>query len=153
MGMFRLSKKMVYALEAVVDVAYNAGEHPAQSRDITKRQGIPQRYLEQVMQRLVRAGVLKGVRGPRGGYRLARERRRITVGEVARVLEDADEAQDPLAREDISELADRVVRPLWRDLGETIMKELDAITIEDLCQSAHAKGVESQSGERVQFDI
>ena len=153
MGMFRLSKKMVYALEAVVDIAYNAGEQPAQSRDITKRQGIPQRYLEQVMQRMVRAGVLKGVRGPRGGYILARERRRITVGEVVRVLEDADEAQNPLERNGISELADRVVRPLWHDLRDTIMKELDAITIEDLCRSAHAKGIESQPKERIQFDI
>ena len=153
MAMFRLSKKMVYALEAVVDIAYNAGEDPAQSRDITKRQGIPQRYLEQVMQRLVRAGVLKGVRGPRGGYRLARERRRITVGQVARVVDDGEDGQDPLAGGNGSELATRVVRPLWRDLSETIMKELDSIPIEDLCQRAQAKGIDSQSGERVQFDI
>lgn len=151
--MLRLSKKMVYALEAVVDIAYNSGAEPAQSRDITKRQGIPQRYLEQVMQRLVRAGVLKGVRGPRGGYRLARERRRITVGQVARVVNDADAAQDPLAGDDCSELAKRVVRPVWRDLGEAMLKELDAITIEDLCQRANAKGIESKAGERVQFDI
>ena len=153
MAMFRLSKKMVYALEAVVDIAYNSGEDPAQSREITERQGIPQRYLEQVMQRLVRAGVLKGVRGPRGGYRLARERRRITVGQVARVVDDADDAHDPLAGDDGSELARRVVRPLWRELGETIMKELDSITIEDLCQRANAKGIDSKAGERVQFDI
>ena len=153
MAMFRLSKKMVYALEAVVDIAYNVGEDPAQSRDITNRQGIPQRYLEQVMQRLVRAGVLKGVRGPRGGYRLARERRRITVGQVVRVVDDGEGGQDPLAGGNGSELATRVVRPLWRDLSETIMKELDSITIEDLCQRAQAKGIDSQSGERVQFDI
>lgn len=70
--MLQLSKKTRLALEAVVDVAYNARPDPVQSRDITKRQGIPQRYLEQVMQHLVHAGILKGVRGPRGGYRLAR---------------------------------------------------------------------------------
>ena len=151
--MLRLSKKMVYALEAVVDISYNAGAEPAQSRDITARQGIPQRYLEQVMQHLVRAGVLKGVRGPRGGYRLARERRRITVGQVARVVDEADTAQDPLAGAPCSALAERVVRPLWRDLGETVMQELDSITIEDLCRRAHAKGIESAAGERVQFDI
>ena len=84
--MFRLTKKMIYALEAVVDVAYNGRTGPVQSRDITHRQGIPQRYLEQVMQQLVRAGILKGVRGPKGGYNLARERRRVSVGEIVQVV-------------------------------------------------------------------
>ena len=74
--MLKLSRKMLYALEAVVDIAYNARPEPVQSKEITRRQGIPQRYLEQVMQQLVHEGVLKGVRGPKGGYRLARERRR-----------------------------------------------------------------------------
>ncbi len=84
--MLKLSRKTLYALEAVVDIAYNARSEPVQSKEITERQDIPQRYLEQVMQLLVRAGILKGVRGPRGGYLLARERRRITVGEIVRVI-------------------------------------------------------------------
>ena len=88
--MFRLTKKMIYALEAVVDVAYNGRTGPVQSRDITRRQEIPQRYLEQVMQQLVRAGILKGVRGPKGGYNLARERRRVSVGEIVRVVNSMD---------------------------------------------------------------
>ena len=150
--MLRLTKKMLYALEAVVDIAYNAGADPAQSREITRRQGIPQRYLEQVMQRLVRAGVLKGVRGPRGGYNLARERRRITVGEVARVVY-AEEGEDLLDCEPCSDLSEKVVRPLWRDVREGIMERLDSITIDDLCRRAHAKGIESRAGERMQFDI
>ena len=70
--MLRISKKMMFALEAVVDIAVHSGPDPVQSRDITARQGIPQRYLEQVMQLLVRASILRGVRGPKGGYRLAR---------------------------------------------------------------------------------
>lgn len=150
--MLRISKKMVYALEAVVDIAYNAGAEPAQSREITQRQGIPQRYLEQVMQRLVHAGVLKGVRGPRGGYRLARERRRITVGDVARVVHEGEEA-DPLVDANCSPLADKVVRPLWRDVESDVMQQLDAITIEDLCNRAHARGVEVRDGEGAHFDI
>jgi deoxyuridine 5'-triphosphate nucleotidohydrolase len=77
-GDAELSRKTALALEAVLDVAYNARPDPVQSRDITERQGIPHRYLEQVLQRLVRDGILKGVRGPRGGYTLARERRRVT---------------------------------------------------------------------------
>src|SRR5580692_6631840 len=94
--MIRLSRKTLLALEAVIDIAYNARPEPVQAKEITSRQGVPQRYLEQVMQQLVKAGVLKGVRGPRGGYRLARERRRISVGDVVRVaesIEDGEEAQ------------------------------------------------------------
>ena len=67
--MIRLSRKSIFALEAVVDIACNARPEPVQAKEITKRQGIPQRYLENVMQSLVHAGILRGVRGPRGGYR------------------------------------------------------------------------------------
>ncbi|MEO0995777.1 MAG: Rrf2 family transcriptional regulator, partial [Pseudomonadota bacterium] len=97
--MLRLSRKTLLALEAVLDVAYNARPDPVQSKDITKRQGIPQRYLEQVMQSLVHKNILKGVRGPRGGYILARERRKITVADVVRVVDqlDADADTDPIS--------------------------------------------------------
>jgi len=150
--MLRTPKKMMYVLEAVVDIAYNAGTNPAQSRELTEHQGLPQRYLEQMMQRLVRAGVLKGVRGPRGGYHLARERRRITVGDVARTLNDADES-DPLVDARCSDLADKVLRPLWRDVEADLMRQLDSITIDDLCNRAHARGVEIRDRERAHFDI
>ena len=92
--MFRLSRKTMLALEAVIDIAYNARPEPVQAKEITARQGVPQRYLEQVMQQLVRAGILKGVRGPRGGYRLARERRRISVGDVVRIAMSLDENEE-----------------------------------------------------------
>ena len=95
--MLRLSKKTWLALEAVVDVAINARPDPVQSKEITKRQGIPQRYLEQVMQQLVHAGILKGVRGPRGGYTLARERRRILVGDIVRVVGAMEASDEPAA--------------------------------------------------------
>ena len=70
--MLRLSRKLMFAIDAVVDIAYNAADSPVQSKDIATRQNIPRRYLEQVLQQLVREGVLSGVRGPRGRYRLAR---------------------------------------------------------------------------------
>ena len=94
----RLSKKTMFAIEAVLDVAFHAGEHPVRSGDITERQRIPKRYLEQVLQHLVRAGILSGKRGPRGGYRLGRDQRLITLGEVVRVvrkLEAETEPNDP----------------------------------------------------------
>src|SRR5512143_1308170 len=131
--MFRLSKKLLFAIEAVLDIAYNAGDDPVQSAEITRRQGIPRRYLEQVLQQLVRAGVLAGVRGPRGGYRLARERRRVTIGEIVRVVRAMETAADPVEEPVGSPLGIRVVRPLWQELQEECMRRLDAVTIDDLC--------------------
>ncbi len=150
--MLHLSKKMLFALEAVVDIAYNAGSDPVQSKEITRRQGIPQRYLEQVMQRLVRAGILKGVRGPRGGYRLARERRRVTVGQIAPVVYDLDEDTGP-AYPTASSLGQKVVQPMWAELQDGLMDRLDAITVEDLCRRAHDTGVESESRKRLDYTI
>lgn len=138
--MLRLSRKTMLALEAVLDVAYNARPEPVQAKDITARQGIPPRYLEQVMQHLVRHGILKGVRGPRGGYTLARERRRITVGDVLRVLEllDAENDTEPVSK---GELGEKIVVPLWAETREEILKRLDKVTMEELCRRARRLGI------------
>ena len=78
--MAAISRKSALAIEAVLYVALNAVDRTVRSGEITQRQNVPQRYLEPVLQALVREGVMVGVRGPRGGYKLARERRRITQG-------------------------------------------------------------------------
>jgi len=148
--MLKLSRKTQLALEAVIDIAFNARPEPVQAKEITARQGVPQRYLEQVMQQLVRAGILKGVRCPRGGYRLAKERRRITVGEVVRVAESIDdgESDGPDGR---SDLGARIVTPLIQSLQDEVMTRLDAISIEDLCQRARSAGVDC--GDRTTADF
>ena len=150
--MLRLSRKTMLALEAVLDVAYNARPDPVQSKDITKRQGIPQRYLEQVMQQLVHNGILKGVRGPRGGYTLARERRRITVGEMVRVVDrlDAEADGDPISK---SQLGEGVIAPLWEDTRAAVLQQLDGVTMEDLCAKARDLKVAHPSPETPDFTI
>ncbi len=151
--MFKLSRKVIFAIEAVLDIAYHAGSGPVQSRDITRRQGIPRRYLEQALQQLVRQGLLLGVRGPKGGYRLARERRRITVGDIVRSIRMM-ESDDKLDEETVtSELGQRVVQPLWTELQDSIMARLDATTIDDLCERAHATGVRSEGRQNLDFTI
>jgi len=151
--MLRVSKKLVYALEAVVDIAYNGGTEPVRSRDITRRQGMPHRYLEQVMQRLVHAGILKGVRGPKGGYLLARERRRITVGEIARIVRSLEAAEDPLQQEARSDIAAQVLDPLWGDLQSEFEERLDTITIEDICRRASQTGIRRAGDIGADFNI
>ena len=141
--MFRPSKKLLFAIEAVLDIAYHGGTEPVRSTAISERQGIPRRYLEQVLQQLVHDGILSGQRGPRGGYRLARERRRITVGEIARVLARVEGTADAAKEEPGSELASKVIRPLWEELEAEILARFEALTIEDLCDRARREGVES----------
>ena len=150
--MLKLSRKTLLALEAVIDIAFNARPEPVQAKEITARQGVPQRYLEQVMQQLVRAGVLKGVRGPRGGYRLAKERRRISVGDVVRVAESLEDEESE-AIDPRSELGIRIVSPLIQSLQDEVMARLDAISIEDLCQQARSVGVDCGGGVSADFTI
>jgi len=151
--MLKLSKKLLFAIEAVVDIAYNAGSLPVQNREITRRQKIPRRYLEQVLQHLVRADILIGVRGPRGGYRLARERRRISIGEISHVVRSMETAANPVEEPAGSEIGRRVVRPLWAELQGEVMERLNAITIEDLCLRAHKENIDSEATQKLDFTI
>ncbi|MFN8948630.1 MAG: RrF2 family transcriptional regulator [Alphaproteobacteria bacterium] len=150
--MLRLSRKAILALEAVVDIACNARPEPVQSREIMRRQGVPDRYLEQVMQALVRQGVLKGVRGPRGGYRLAKERRRITAGEIVRIVAELEVADEPpLAG--TSAIGEKIVRPAIERVHLDLLRQLDAISIEDLCVDAERQGLAEPGAPRVDFAI
>ena len=174
--MLKMSRKTLFAVEAVLDIAYNASDQPVQSREITARQNIPRRYLEQVLQQLVRARILTGVRGPRGGYRLAMERRRITVGSIVRAIheEDGDEidAGNGLATEATesreamgdpelaasgamagSDLGQKVVRPMWDEILVDMMGRLDTITVQDLCATATEVGIESETARRLDYSI
>lgn len=149
--MLRVSRKLRFALDAVVDIAYYGGDKPVQSREIANRQGIPHRYLELVMQRLVHNGILRGVRGPHGGYLLARERRRISIGEIARTVSQLEGNDDDDQPEHLSPLGEKVLNPFWDDLQRDVVTRLDRVTIEDLCCRAQEAGVES--GARARFDF
>jgi len=131
----------MFAIEAVLDVACHDGEQPVRSGDITERQRIPKRYLEQVLQHLVHAGILAGKRGPRGGYRLGRDRTQITLGEVVRVVRRLEAETEPNDPSIGSPLAHEVVWPMWEKLRDDMMMQFDAITIDDLCQRARARGL------------
>src|ERR1051326_8721851 len=84
-----LSRKGLLAIAAVIDVALHGKGRPVSAKALAARHALPARHLEPVLQALVRVGILKGIRGPRGGYELARERRRITAAEY-RISEVAD---------------------------------------------------------------
>ena len=150
--MLRLSKKVLFAIEAVLDIACH-GNGAVQSRDITRRQCIPQRYLEQALQELVRQGILVGVRGPRGGYRLAREAAHISVGDIVRVVDKGEITEDLLDGTGGSALGRNVVRPLWSDVRNDVMTQLDDVSIDALCAEADALGVTRDGAQDVARDV
>lgn len=151
--MLKFSKKTLFAIEAVVDIAYHTATDPVRSSEISRRQGIPRRYLEQVLQHLVHHKILSGQRGPRGGYKLARERRRISIGDIVRVVRDLEGNDDTLSGETGSEIGIKVVRPLWRELQDEVMTRLDAVSVEDLCDRARGEQVESEAAQVADFSI
>ncbi len=138
--MILLSRRSLLAIAAVVDIALHARPTPVAAKLLAQRHNLPPRHLETVLQALVRQGILKGVRGPRGGYELARERRKITAGDVVRAAMTAT-GEDGLPPLPESKLVDAVVGPAVKDAGESFLASLDAHSIEDLCQRAEQKAV------------
>lgn len=143
----------MYSIEAVVDIAYYSNGQPVQSQRISSRQRTPGRYLEQSLQKLVKANILTGVRGPRGGYQLARERRRISVGEIVCIvtgLETENAVENNLTD---SEISGKVLNPMWGKIQNTILEQLDKITIEDLCIKANERGIQSEGRQTLNYAI
>jgi len=135
--MARLSEKSLLAVAAVVDVALHARGQPVAARALAERHGLPPRHLEPVLQALVHAGILKGVRGPRGGYELARERRRISVAEIVRIAEAANEETPQL----VPPIVGKVIAPAVAEAEASFEMALSSVTIDRLCQNAERSGL------------
>ena len=104
-----VSRKGILAIAAVIDVAINARGRPVSAKALAARHRLPPRHLEPVLQALVRDGILKGIRGPHGGYELAREHKRITAEDILRAAGSAEDADEPPLPS--SMLVNDVVRP------------------------------------------
>src|SRR5713226_3722719 len=108
-----LPRKGILAIAAVIDIALNARGRPVAAKALATRHRLPPRHLEPMLQALVRHGILKGIRGPRGGYELARERSHISAEQILRAAETAEDVGEiSLAH---SQLLNKVVMPA---LGE-----------------------------------
>lgn len=137
--MILLPRRCILAIAAVVDIAIHARPVPVAAKALAERHDLPPRHLETLLQSLVKNNILKGIRGPKGGYELARERRRITIGEIVRAaLAETPEEE----RADIkSALVSDVVAPLIAQASRELLAALDITSVEDVCQSATAVGV------------
>ncbi|MGO4706386.1 Rrf2 family transcriptional regulator [Microvirga sp. 2MCAF38] len=137
--MILLSRRSLLAIAAVTDIALHARPMPVSAKALAARHNLPPRHMEPILQALVRQGILKGVRGPRGGYELARERRRVTAGEIVRVVMSVTEEDGapPLPE---SHLVEAIIMPVVEKGTNVFLAALDEVTVEDLCNRALAEG-------------
>lgn len=131
-----LPRKGVLAVAAVIDVAMQEPGQPISAKTLAARHGLPPRHLEPVLQALVRCGILRGIRGPRGGYELARDRRRVTANDILRAAGTVDDEGDQTHV--ASDLLNKIVLPAMASAEHEFGIALDRITLEDMARDAKA---------------
>jgi Rrf2 family cysteine metabolism transcriptional repressor len=147
----RLSTKGEYASRAMLELSLHYEKKPLHIRDISKAQDIPQRFLEQILLQLKRAGLLRSRKGPAGGYSLAKPPGEINVAEVIRAMDG------PLAPIDCVSVTAYEVCPhertcslkgLWKEVRDVIAEILERTTFADLAEKARAARVASAKKKR-----
>ena len=128
-------RKALLAVAAVVDVALQDGR-PISAKTLAMHHGLPKRHLEPVLQSLVRDGILKGTRGPHGGYQIARDRHGVTANDILRAAGTVHEAGE----EPSSELVAKVVLPVLSVAEQEFGQALGRISLDDMVQRAALNG-------------
>ena len=130
----KISTKGRYAVRMMLDIAQHDEGEPVRIKDISARQGISLKYLEQIVSALVRANFLQSIRGPQGGYHLVRKPGEYTIGDILRATEGSLACVECLSSDhNYCERAEGCVTVrLWRELDEAISSVVDKYTIEDL---------------------
>ena len=136
----KVSTKGRYALRLMVDLAeYNTGENIS-LKEIAARQEISFKYLEQIITMLNRAGFVKSVRGPQGGYRLAKEPKDYTVGEILRLTEGSLAPVPCLEPKNLCEREnDCATIDFWKTFYDAMLKVVDETTLADLVENKQKK--------------
>lgn len=132
----KISTKGRYALRLMLDLALHDSDAPIRIKDIAARQDISDKYLEQIISSLNKAGYVKSIRGPQGGYKLARDPESYTVGMILRLTEGS---LAPVAcLDDEVNTCDRqetcATLKLWQMLDEAIREVVDRVTLADLVE-------------------
>jgi Rrf2 family protein len=157
----RLTTKSRYGLRAMFDIAYHCGAAPAQIQDISRRQEISPRYLEQIFQNLKRAGILKSKRGPQGGYFLSRAPDKITVLEILNATEQDVLVVDcggttPKKPKRVTECpfeGNCVTQTVWEEASTMLNGLFGGITLQNLCERGQAMGIKREQEHRFMYYI
>jgi Rrf2 family transcriptional regulator, iron-sulfur cluster assembly transcription factor len=156
----RLSTKSRYGLRALFDISYNSGTLPAQIQDISRRQEISPRYLEQIFQNFKKSGILKSKRGPNGGYYLARGPEAITIREIIQSAEGdialVDCVNGKVSKRKKGECPSNgscVTQTVWKEATDRLNEFFDSMTLKTLCEKGQAMGVKREQDHRFVYFI
>lgn len=144
-------------MRAIFDIAYHSKGKPTQVKDISRRQEIPPRYLEQIFRNLTRAKIVGSKRGPRGGYFLLKKRGEITIKEIINAAEGPIEVVPctsgvpPLVK--CHRATHCPARTIWVEARDILSKFLESLTIEDMCARAQYLGMAKEGNGEVTFSI
>lgn len=130
----KISTRGRYALRLMIDIGMNDNDNPVRIKDIAQRQEISEKYLEQIVSVLNKAGYVRSSRGPQGGYRLARAPKDYKVGDILTLIEGS---LAPVACLDtpVNECPREAICPtliLWKKIDDAVHGVVDSITLEDL---------------------
>jgi Rrf2 family transcriptional regulator, iron-sulfur cluster assembly transcription factor len=129
----KLSTKSRYGTRILLDLAVQDKNKPAQVSEISKRQGITVKYVEQILRPLKKEGYVYSVRGARGGYILAKNPKGITLGQIVKLFESQADIIECISQPGICDSsADCNVRLAWEKANQAFFESLDAITIDDI---------------------
>lgn len=139
----KLSSRARYGMRAVLELAAQYGKKPVQIRAIAEHQEISGKYLEQLIAMLKSAGLVRSVRGPRGGYALSRPPSQITLKEVFQVLEGPIAPTECLEHpEYCKRFADCATREIWKQLQDAVSSVLSSYTLADVINRYGTCGAE-----------
>ena len=129
----KISTKGRYAVRLMLDLALDDGESPIRLKEIAERQGISDKYLEQIISILNKAGYVKSVRGPMGGYRLVRKPEQYTVGEILCLTEGSLSPVECAGAGGTCNRQEKCASQiLWKKLNDAIYQVVDGVTLKDL---------------------
>ena len=149
----KLSTKGRYGLRALIDLAQYGKDAPVSIMSISARQDISERYLEQLMSMLKKAGLVKSVRGAAGGYILAKDVKDISVGDVLRALEGSLEPVDCAGLEPDGECRSAntcVTKYVWQRINESINRTVDEIRLDQLVEESRRLNPEGRETDRTE---
>lgn len=136
----RLTTKMRYGTRAMLDIALNQSRGPVSIKDIAARQELSQKYLERLLFSLQAAGLVRAVRGARGGYELTRPADALTLLDIYRVLEGSAGFVECTTRSDVCQrAAECVTQEVWAELYAECTRILAATSLQDLVERTHRK--------------
>ena len=146
----RLSTKGRYAVTAMMDLALHQQRKPVALADIANCHDISLSYLEQLFAKLRRARLVEGVRGPGGGYRLARAPHQITVAAIIRAVDETVDVTRCRGDENCQEGERCLTHELWADLTEALYGFLDGITLQEFVARPEVRSISQRQDARVQ---